>query len=220
MTTDYRGRLDGVADQIIGASNAIYQLAADVVRSPAQRQQARKADFITNLGVFVRGLDMNRRTRDGRLTPHWGVDIGAPEGTPVHAAKSGIVIFSRPYRGYGNAIMIRHPSGRITQYSHLQRSIVREGQGVTGGEVIGAVGTTTQGQNVRWENGQIVSVGESSVGRVTRPISPHLHMEVHRGPTPALGPRVPRIDPVRWLQRKHIRLYNQRWSPRSALNVS
>ena len=72
---------------------------------------------------------------------HTGVDIGAPNGTPVVSAGSGTVIASRFMSGYGNCIMIDH-GGKVTVYAHLSSRGVSPGQSVSAGETIGYVGST------------------------------------------------------------------------------
>ena len=72
---------------------------------------------------------------------HTGVDIGAPNGTPVVSAASGTVIASRFMGGYGNCIMIDH-GGMVTVYGHLSSRAVSAGQSVSAGQTIGYVGST------------------------------------------------------------------------------
>ena len=72
---------------------------------------------------------------------HTGVDIGAPNGTPVVSAAAGTVIASRFMSGYGNCIMIDH-GGKVTVYGHLSSRAVSAGQSVSAGQTIGYVGST------------------------------------------------------------------------------
>ncbi len=71
---------------------------------------------------------------------HKGVDIGSPDGTPVHAPANGRVIKASMGGGYGREIEIDHGNGLITVYGHLSAWNVVEGQAVVKGEVIGYVG--------------------------------------------------------------------------------
>jgi murein DD-endopeptidase MepM/ murein hydrolase activator NlpD len=87
---------------------------------------------------------------------HAGVDFGAPLGTAIGAADSGMVIYAGWYGGYGNAVILDHGSGLTTVYGHTSRLYVRVGQLVQKGQTIAAVGSTG------------LSTG------------PHLHFEVRR----------------------------------------
>jgi murein DD-endopeptidase MepM/ murein hydrolase activator NlpD len=78
--------------------------------------------------------------RWGRL--HAGVDLALPEGTPYHAAKAGVVILARWHGGYGNAVIIDHGNGIQTVYGHASKLLVKEGQRVEAGQVLGLIGNT------------------------------------------------------------------------------
>jgi murein DD-endopeptidase MepM/ murein hydrolase activator NlpD len=71
---------------------------------------------------------------------HKGVDIGSPDGTPVHAPAGGRVVMAGLGSGYGREIEIDHGNGIVTVSGHLQGYNVVEGQMVAKGEVIGFVG--------------------------------------------------------------------------------
>jgi murein DD-endopeptidase MepM/ murein hydrolase activator NlpD len=99
---------------------------------------------------------------------HHGVDVAAPEGTPVRAMKGGRVESAGARGGYGLTVILSHGSNMRTLYAHLSRIDVKPGDRVRGGDVIGAVGRT---------------------GNAT---GPHLHFEVLRwgraeDPVPLLG---------------------------------
>lgn len=76
---------------------------------------------------------------------HGGIDIGAPKGTPIHAAASGKVICAA-WRsgGSGNTVIIDHGGGITTLYFHIMNGgiLVKEGQTVVAGDVIAKVGST------------------------------------------------------------------------------
>lgn len=71
---------------------------------------------------------------------HKGVDIGSPDGTPVHAPAAGRVIKAGPGTGYGREIEIDHGNGIVTVYGHLSGYNVTVGEMVVKGQVIGFVG--------------------------------------------------------------------------------
>lgn len=74
---------------------------------------------------------------------HHGIDIAAPAGTPVRAARGGTVsLVASNWHGYGNVIAIEHDDGKRTIYCHLSRFACRQGDVVQQGQVIGYVGST------------------------------------------------------------------------------
>ncbi|MFZ0493072.1 MAG: peptidoglycan DD-metalloendopeptidase family protein [Acidimicrobiia bacterium] len=73
---------------------------------------------------------------------HTGIDIGVSYGTPIKAAAAGTVILAQTYGGYGNATAIDHGGGMSTLYGHQSKIIVKVGQKVAMGQVIGYVGCT------------------------------------------------------------------------------
>lgn len=79
---------------------------------------------------------------------HWGIDIPAPYGTDIRAAKSGTVIVSMfgysgsGFGGYGNVVVIQHDDGHLTLYAHASSRLVSVGQRVEQGQVIAKVGST------------------------------------------------------------------------------
>lgn len=100
---------------------------------------------------------------------HKGIDIAAPEGTPVVSARTGKVIYSGDkIPGYGNLIIIDHGDGFATLYANNRRNLVtRINQHVKRGDVI------------------------AFVGRASRSESPHLHFEIRKNSVA--------IDPVPYL---------------------
>jgi murein DD-endopeptidase MepM/ murein hydrolase activator NlpD len=79
-----------------------------------------------------------------RRMPHYGVDYGAPVGTPVLVTADGVVALAGRNGGAGNMVRVRHPNGYETNYLHLSRfgPGIRRGVRVTQGQVIGYVGST------------------------------------------------------------------------------
>ena len=78
--------------------------------------------------------------RWGRL--HAGIDIGVPEGTPIHASASGTVVIAGWVSGYGNYTCIDHGGGMATCYAHQSSFATSVGAHVTQGQVIGYTGCT------------------------------------------------------------------------------
>jgi murein DD-endopeptidase MepM/ murein hydrolase activator NlpD len=76
--------------------------------------------------------------------PHYGIDYGAPVGTPVLVTAAGTVAHAGWDGGGGKTVKVRHPNGYLTAYLHLSRyaSGIRRGARVAQGDVIGYVGST------------------------------------------------------------------------------
>jgi LysM repeat protein len=89
--------------------------------------------------------------RDGGF--HDGIDIAAPQGTPVYAARDGRVIYSDEIPGYGNLVILQHGDGLASVYAHNERNEVSQGDFVRQGQEISRVGRTgrTTGANLHFE---------------------------------------------------------------------
>lgn len=91
---------------------------------------------------------------DGKVKKHLGLDVSAKTGTPVHAtAKGTIQKVKHSNSGYGNVITIEHLFGFETKYAHLDKTIVKQGQAVKKGDIIGFVGNTgkSTGSHLHYE---------------------------------------------------------------------
>lgn len=135
----------------------VYNMASITPRRVAQSLADSAASSVAALAQgFVWPARGRLTSRFGwrRWRHHDGIDIAAPHGAPVTAARDGVVVFSGWYHAYGKAVIIDHGSGLQTLYGHNSRLLVRSGQRVTKGQLIAHVGST---------------------GRST---GPHLHFEV------------------------------------------
>ena len=72
-----------------------------------------------------------------------GIDIAYPRGTPIYAAKSGVVVTAeKRTTGYGNRVVINHGGGYATLYAHCYELLVSVGDAVSAGDIIATVGST------------------------------------------------------------------------------
>ncbi len=78
--------------------------------------------------------------RNGK--PHKGIDIGAKNGSSVHAVLDGTVVYSGSQGAYGNVIVLEHPDFVMTVYAHNEKNLVVVGDKVTKGQQIATVGNT------------------------------------------------------------------------------
>nr|WP_307986518.1 peptidoglycan DD-metalloendopeptidase family protein [uncultured Veillonella sp.] len=104
-------------------------------------------------GVITSGFGWREHPIFGRQIFHTGIDIGVDEGTPVHAADSGTVVYSGWMDGYGYAVVIDHGNGISTLCAHNSDLAVSEGQSVSKGTVIAYAGSTgnATGPHVHFE---------------------------------------------------------------------
>ena len=89
----------------------------------------------------------------GYRSCHTGIDLRAGYGTPIRSAADGIVIDVASGGAYGRRTLISHGGGMTTMYAHQSRIIVKEGERVNKGEIIGYVGSTgySSGPHLHWE---------------------------------------------------------------------
>ncbi|HEY1335567.1 MAG TPA: M23 family metallopeptidase [Myxococcaceae bacterium] len=100
----------------------------------------------------------DKRTLNGKkTTQHFGLDLEGSTGDEIRAANDGRVVMVRDCYTSGNTVLVEHGAGLITAYFHLSKFLVKPGQQVKRGELLGLVGKT---------------------GRVT---GPHLHFGAHIG---------------------------------------
>ena len=127
-------------------------LEADIQQMIADFERQEAAKNIQSTGTYIwplPGYTPGTRTYGYRMHPilgymrfHSGQDIGAPSGTEILAADSGVVSYCGWNGGYGNCVMINHGGGRVTLYAHMSAYNCSYGQTVTQGDVIGYVGST------------------------------------------------------------------------------
>jgi len=118
-------------------------------------QQAAKVNFEVPVDGRISSIfGLRRFFNEQARRPHSGLDIAAPEGTPIKAVESGTVIESGNFFFSGNMVYIDHGQGIISLYAHMNSIKVKPGDTIHKSQIIGTVGET---------------------GRVT---GPHLHLAV------------------------------------------
>ncbi len=86
------------------------------------------------------------------MTPHFGVDMAAPTGTPIHAPADGTVSLSADHYLNGGFTLIDHGQGVSTSYLHQSKRLVKDGDVVKRGQAIGEIGQTGRatGPHLHW----------------------------------------------------------------------
>jgi murein DD-endopeptidase MepM/ murein hydrolase activator NlpD len=128
-------------------------------------------------GRYVKPVDGTLTSGFGSRwgTTHYGIDIAAPEGTPIRAVTTATVIEAGPATGFGLWMRLAHPDGTVTVYGHMHTITRPAGAHVAPGEQIATVGAR---------------------GNAT---GAHLHFEVWPH-----GDRTHRINPVPWLAARGV----------------
>ena len=128
-------------------------LSTEVIKEPVTekivvgtKKQA-KTSYITGSGQFIWPVPGYRNCSRWYGGSHKGVDICAAAGTPIYASAGGTVTKAGYNKagagtGYGNSIIINHGNGYTTVYAHCLSLVVRAGQSVKQGQLIGYVGST------------------------------------------------------------------------------
>jgi murein DD-endopeptidase MepM/ murein hydrolase activator NlpD len=138
------------------------------------------SDFLAGFDWPAPGIESgvfgSQRIDNGvAMSPHYGVDMAAPVGTPIHAPADGMVSISDDYYLDGGFTLIDHGQGVSTSYLHQSKRLVKPGEAVKRGQRIGLIGAT---------------------GRAT---GPHLHWAMNWFEVrldPSLSTRKPKPDPL------------------------
>lgn len=95
---------------------------------------------------------LRRFFNDQPRAPHSGIDIAAPQGTPVLAPAAGTVIETGDYYFNGNSVFIDHGQGLVSMYCHLETIKVKKGDRLAQGELVATVGMTGRatGPHLHW----------------------------------------------------------------------
>lgn len=156
---EYKQKLDEidivVTEEYTTDLNSITSVGTEVALANAKTKVTQKVEEIKKIkastfeGVYfevrpVSGVITSRfgATESIRTHSHKGIDIGAPNGTPIKAAAGGKVSYSGWMGGYGNLVIIDHGNGIQTYYAHCSKLYVEKGEEVEAGHLIGAVGST------------------------------------------------------------------------------
>ena len=144
INTNYDLYLEVLAQEEALESD-IQSMIAEMERQEAANSITSTCTYIWPLPGYSPGSAYGWRMHPiyNEMRFHAGEDIGAPSGTPILAADSGMAtVIADNGNGYGNYIMINHGGGRVTLYAHMSAFAISNGATVSQGQVIGYVGST------------------------------------------------------------------------------
>jgi murein DD-endopeptidase MepM/ murein hydrolase activator NlpD len=167
---------DTIYDGVDGLKAAFFEYKGKLIYAfPfAQNESSGKLDYYDDQGKALKNfflksplkfVNITSRFTKRRFHPvqmiwkaHKGTDYAAPKGTPIMTTASGIVEQTGYTAGNGNFVKVKHDKTYSTQYLHMSKILVRRGQRVTQGSIIGKVGSTglATGPHVCyrfWKNG-------------------------------------------------------------------
>lgn len=155
-------RIDGLKRDYVSPPQAVLdRISADLAAVRAARSLAEAGRYS---GDFRSGFDQpatgrisgiygSQRILNGEpRQPHYGIDIAAPRGTPVHAPAGGRITLVKDLYFSGWTVLMAHGMGLNSAFLHLDKVLVKEGAQVARGTVIGTVGSTgrSTGPHLDW----------------------------------------------------------------------
>jgi murein DD-endopeptidase MepM/ murein hydrolase activator NlpD len=153
-------RIDGLPqEKVTPPEEVLARIAAEQAMVKKVRQVDRpqpwfETGFIWPVTGPISGIYGSQRILNGEPKwPHYGVDVAAPEGTPVVAPADGLVVLAQPDMYYsGNTVVLDHGFGLTSAYLHMKDISVEKGQMLHQGDRIGSVGATGRvtGAHLDW----------------------------------------------------------------------
>jgi murein DD-endopeptidase MepM/ murein hydrolase activator NlpD len=123
----------------------------------ARLTQSAGTDFLSGFdwpapGILSGTFGSQRIDNGVPMAPHFGVDMAAPVGTPIHAPASGTVLISDDYYLDGGFTLLDHGQGVSTSYLHQSKRLVKQGDTVKRGQLMGLIGQTGRatGPHLHW----------------------------------------------------------------------
>ncbi len=164
----------GIDDIVSGGQPALARgrVAAQPIRTaaskPVTKAIAIPAKFSGTFRWPIEGKLTSSFGNKGGGKVNEGIDIGAPRGTPIHAAADGVVSYSGDEIAvFGGLVLISHGDGWVTAYGHAERLDVVRGQAVKAGQVIGISGDSGYASQPQLH---------FQIRKALKPVNPILHL--------------------------------------------
>lgn len=153
-------RIDGLPQQTVTPDPEIQERVSRENQQIAAARSTR-SDMTYFAGPYIwpaegriSGVYGSQRILNGEpRAPHWGLDIAAPTGTPVHAPVNGVVVLAHPDMFMsGGTLIVDHGHGVFSNFLHLHRILVDVGDYVEQGDPIAEIGATGRatGPHLDW----------------------------------------------------------------------
>jgi len=147
------GRIENRSEQLSVLENLMLDRRVQEKTSPAGRP--------VESGWLSSGYGLRRDPFDGHRERHYGYDFAGDKGSEIVSVAAGVVTWASERYGYGKLVEINHGGGYKTRYGHLRSIEVSVGETVSGGELLGRMGSTgrSTGPHVHFEvlrNGEAV----------------------------------------------------------------
>lgn len=143
---DYKPRLFRLVSpddvRLVFFKNAIPQIVNKEIEMLYRYKLAFLSPLNTGFFTSMFGDRVNPFSHGGGTEFHNGIDIATRSGTPIRAAKEGMVFFAGWRDGYGNTVVIQHHDGYTSMYAHCLKIHVQKGDWVEKGDIISTVGST------------------------------------------------------------------------------
>ena len=144
-------KIDGLDEKKVTPPEEVYERIKEEnklignVRDIDSNLKFFKNKFIVPVeNAIITGVYGSQRILNGKPKwPHYGLDFAAEEGTKIKAMLDGIITLAEPDLYYtGGTLIVDHGHGISTLYMHMQKLLVKKGQNIKQGDVIGTVGST------------------------------------------------------------------------------
>ena len=144
-------RIDGLPEEQVTPPEEVYvrikkenKLIGDAKAIDSNLTYFKNKFIVPIENTIISGVYGSQRILNGEPKwPHYGLDFAADEGTKIEAMLDGVVTLAEPNLYYtGGTLMFDHGHGISTLYMHMQKILVKKGQKIRQGDVIGTVGST------------------------------------------------------------------------------
>lgn len=142
--TSISREIGSVSQPVFESRNS--KISDELSRTPQAMIQRKYFDWPIDEARLTRGYSadpVKHPKRRLKKRSHWGIDLASNKGTPIYSSHHGTVVYSgRDFKGYGKMLLVEGENGWATIYAHLDKILVKEGQKLRQGDILGLMGRT------------------------------------------------------------------------------